>query len=378
MEFVYCYHGYITGNNSSRTCWILLIAFLIQQTLRQMSCSTQMIQNSDVISSKISHGTSKTAEWIVTQSENCNPTSTKVAIGRLWSEYEKLRKNKSKTDGSRKFTEFLETEFAPPALSKTADNDQQRTTITELQTALKEKDDQIAYLIEQLQEGDETRVIHLFDKKEKAFTPELHLCVYSLLEHNVPSTQIGPTIKACLKLAGKEPDRLPSPSTVANMNIQRLCLVKKQLQDELPEKINTTLHTDETSKVGIKYGGFSVRDEEGNYFALGLREMATKSAQNTLDTFKEILQDIADTRKETHPQSAGNEILCNIQNTMSDRAATELKFNELLESYREEVLPQVRADYNTMNDEEKETVSRLNNFFCGLHGLVHMANAAQK
>lgn len=214
-----------------------------------------------------------------------------------------------------------------------ADNDQQRTTITELQTALKEKDDQIAYLIEQLQEGDETRVIHLFDKKEKAFTPELHLCVYSLLEHNVPSTQIGPTIEACLKLAGKEPDRLPSPSTVANMNIQRLCLVKKQLQDELPEKINTTLHTDETSKVGIKYGGFSVRDEEGNYFALGLREMATKSAQNTLDTFKEILQDIADTRKETHPQSAGNEIVCNIQNTMSDRAATELKFNELLESY---------------------------------------------
>lgn len=221
-----------------------------------------------------------------------------------------------------------------------ADNDQQRTTITELQTALKEKDDQIAYLIEQLQEGDKTRVIHLFDKKEKAFTPELHLCVYSLLEHNVPSTQIGkylifirkrtlnyygyiiliffiikqdthvldkhlisfiffsgPTIEACLKLAGEEPDRLPSPSTVGNMNIQRLCLVKKQLEDELPEKINTTLHTDETSKVGIKYGGFSVRDEEGNYFALRLREMATKSAQNTLDTFKESLQDIADTRK---------------------------------------------------------------------------------
>lgn len=62
---------------------------------------------------------------------------------------------------------------------------------------------------------------------------------------------------------------------------------------------------------------------------------------------------------------------------MSDRAATELKFNELLESYREEVLPQIRADYNTMDDEEKETVSRLN-FFCGHHGLAHMANAAQK
>lgn len=96
-----------------------LITFIIQQSLHQMSCSTQMIRNSDVISSKIAHGTSKTAEWIVTQSEHCNPTSTKVAIGRLWSEYEKLRKNKSKTDGNTKFTEFLETEFAPPKLSKT-------------------------------------------------------------------------------------------------------------------------------------------------------------------------------------------------------------------------------------------------------------------
>lgn len=37
----------------------------------------------------------------------------------------------------------------------------------------------------------------------------------------------GPTIETCLRLAGKEPDRLPSPSTVANINTQRLCLVKK-------------------------------------------------------------------------------------------------------------------------------------------------------
>lgn len=97
-----------------RTCWILLITFVIQQPLGQMSCSTQMILNLDVISSKIAHGTSKTAEWIVTQYENFNSTSTTctMAFVRLWSEYEKLRKNKSKTDGSRKFTEFLETEFA--------------------------------------------------------------------------------------------------------------------------------------------------------------------------------------------------------------------------------------------------------------------------
>lgn len=55
-----------------------------------------------------------------------------------------------------------------------------------------------------------------------------------------------------------------------------------------------------------------------------------------------------------NPQRAGNKILCNIQNTMSDRAVTELNFDEVLERYREELLPQIRADYNTMNDENRQ------------------------
>nr|XP_022291268.1 uncharacterized protein LOC111102708 isoform X2 [Crassostrea virginica] len=187
----------------------------------------------------------------------------------------------------------------------------------------------------------------------------------------------GKTIETCLKLAGKEPDRLPSQSTIAIMNILRLCLGKKQLEEKLPGKKNTTLHTNETSKFGVKYGGFSLRDEEGAYFVLGLREMATKSAQSTLDTFKDILDDISFANKETL-DIRGIQILCNIQNTMSDRAATELKFNEILQDYRMTLLPQLHEDFNNLDDAGKEAVSRLNNFFCGLHGLLHMTNASQK
>lgn len=54
------------------------------------------------------------------------------------------------------------------------------------------------------------------------------------------------------------------------------------------------------------------------------------------------------------------------------------KFNELLENFRVELLPQIRTDYNNMDDVGKEAVSKLNNFFRGFHGLVHMANAAQE
>lgn len=63
---------------------------------------------------------------------------------------------------------------------------------------------------------------------------------------------------------------------------------------------------------------------------------------------------------------------------MSDRAATEMKFNELLQSYREEILPDIVQDWENLYDEDRRVLSRLNNFFCGLHSLVHIAQTADK
>lgn len=54
---------------------------------------------------------------------------------------------------------------------------------------------------------------------------------------------------------------------------------------------NISLYTDETSTFGNKVCGYHVRDQAGNYFTLGLRDLVTNSASDTLDTFKEILQD---------------------------------------------------------------------------------------
>lgn len=63
---------------------------------------------------------------------------------------------------------------------------------------------------------------------------------------------------------------------------------------------------------------------------------------------------------------------------MSDRAATEMKFNELLQSYREEIVPDIVQDWENLHDEDRRVLSRLNNFFCGLHSLVHIAQTADK
>jgi hypothetical protein len=95
-------------------------------------------------------------------------------------------------------------------------------------------------------------------------------------------------------MAGQKANVLPSTSTVNNMNIQRLILSQKQLCETFASKENTCLCTDEASKFGDNYGGFHASDEDGNLYVLGLRDLVTKSASDSLDTFISILSDLDD------------------------------------------------------------------------------------
>lgn len=64
---------------------------------------------------------------------------------------------------------------------------------------------------------------------------------------------------------------------------------------------------------------------------LGLREMISKSAEDTLTILKEILNDIDDICETEQTTDTGHQILLKIKNTMSDRTATEALFNDMLQ-----------------------------------------------
>ena len=70
------------------------------------------------------------------------------------------------------------------------------------------------------------------------------------------------------------------------------------------------------------------------------------------------------------------QILANITSRVSDRAATELKLGELIESARLEILPIMKDGFNELTDEEKAEVGNILVFSCGLLGLVHFAESA--
>ena len=136
-----------------------------------------------------------------------------------------------------------------------------------------------------------------------------------------------------------------------------------------------TLWTDETAKKGQKVNIYGVTDANGRDWVLGLRDITSKSALDALVRLKEILDDIAELRErldEPGTNSRRYELLLAIEHTMSDRAATETRFNSLLEAYMNEVLPLVRETGPMLEGDDMAPVIRLNNFFCGLHDLVHL------
>ena len=223
----------------------------------------------------------------------------------------------------------------------------------------------------------ETENIELFDSEKGCFSTSTELCIHDLLNHSVAMDKVPKVIESVLKLCGKKSERLPSETTIRNINIRKMGLTQMQLSSTLPERPDMTLYSDETSKKGKKYTGYHLSDKGGNMYVLGLREMSDKSSKQTLATFKEILDDI-DFVLGDSDQTVGHKILKNIRCTMSDQASTCKSFNELLTDYRSSILPSVQENWTQLTEREKSLCSRMYNFFCGLHILVNLAEVTSK
>ena len=196
------------------------------------------------------------------------------------------------------------------------------------------------------------------------YSDELRMCVMELLSHNVAILRVVPVIQSVLKLAGVTCNRLPKHTAINDMLIEARALSQMQLAEVLTQEDHHTLHSDGTTKFGHKYLGYQVSTVHDTY-TLGMREVASGSAQSMLDKVKEILDDLsasASTSNDKDTQTT-SEIVMQIKSTMSDRANTEKSFNELLANYRAEILPLVVKNWEELSQKEKESMSEMYNFF---------------
>ena len=213
------------------------------------------------------------------------------------------------------------------------------------------------------------------------YTDDLRACVYELPSLNVGVRIIAPIIRCVLKnIAHKSASHLPSYGLTCQMILESLTVVQAQLGEKLSQTVGySTLQTDGTTKFGEHFATYDVRISEDEItYTLGLRHVFSGSAQNTLETMKEILGDIDSVQLALGKDAVSSQIVTKLKNTMSDRHAAEKLFNEMLHDFRAEILPSVAENWDQMTEMEKEQLTRMNNFFCGLHFLVGLADTAEE
>ena len=197
------------------------------------------------------------------------------------------------------------------------------------------------------------------------YNAKVRECCMQLLAHNVGIRNVETCINAVCDLVGCKPSRLPSKSTLANMMVEAQAVSQLQIADSVPSYSTNMLHSDGTTKFGEKYGGLQITTPESCY-TLCLSTMKAGGATDFKELLTNSLSDISTTCEAvgTSGTNVCNRILASIKNTMSDRHIVEKKFNELLESYREEILPDVVEGWNDLTTEQQQSFTRVNNFFC--------------
>ncbi|KAH3721064.1 hypothetical protein DPMN_063979 [Dreissena polymorpha] len=170
--------------------------------------------------------------------------------------------------------------------------------------------------------------VETFETETNTLTANTQLCVMNLLSEGVGVNHVKKVIKHVAQFCGRTVEKLPSVRTINRIGDQRAGVAYMHISEELGCEKDTTLQSDETRKSGSCYEVFSVRDSSEKEWVIGLKDMINKSSDNCLATLKLIINDINDCTN----TSVGKQILAEIKNTMSDRAATEKKFQELLKA----------------------------------------------
>ena len=62
---------------------------------------------------------------------------------------------------------------------------------------------------------------------------------------------------------------------------------------------------------------------------------------------------------------------------MADCCATPQKINNLFTKFRKELLPDVMKNWENMPNDQQQSLGNVNEFFCGLHFLVELADQAE-
>ncbi|XP_066920601.1 putative leucine-rich repeat-containing protein DDB_G0290503 [Clytia hemisphaerica] len=236
--------------------------------------------------------------------------------------------------------------------------------------------------LEDLMKSNEIKVFH-----KGCYNADIRAVYEDLLCMGVGTSKVKEVIRTVLKnIAKRDAPVLPGVTFAKGMLLEARNLAQQHLVHVLSgEKISesdsatnfsdlNTLHSDGTSKKGRSYLSYDITTKTGETLNAGLRETSSGDAEMQLKVLQNILDDLS---KKSSDKSFSNKVFGSIKNLMSDRCSTQKKFNHIFIEYRASVLPQIIEGWDNLTDKEKSKLKNINEFFCGLHYLVGLADQAE-
>jgi hypothetical protein len=212
-----------------------------------------------------------------------------------------------------------------------------------------------------------------------------------MLSLNVSNTNCEKLVKSFLKKFNNASEevrtqlRLPKKTLAGDLLIEAGILSQLQVAEALVTNKNNCLHLDGSKKKIVEYASFQVTTGDGEQLSMGVREMAKGDAESFHATFKqlvsesaELLMSDADQMSTVQKSTKIAQILHNFKSTMTYRHVVNKKFAELIQVYRENLIPLVVENIRLLSEDQIADISRMNNLFCGLHVLSNMAVAAKQ
>ena len=259
------------------------------------------------------------------------------------------------------------------------DNSCYRSKIDELNQQIKNLENEKVVIEEKMEEFMATREVKTF--KDGKYTDDIRMLYQDLLCMGVSANMVSSVIRKVMeKLGDVDCERLPSATFSKYMLLKARGVSQLQVAHELLDKYekgNHTLHTDGTSKKGYGYVTADVVKGDGKVLCCGVREIAAGDAETQMNVVVKVFKDCVGIMDKGKGKEGSSKIITSIKNLMSDRCIVQKKFNSLFKEYREGILPNVIEDWQKLSEQDQSQLKNVNQFFCGLHFLVGLADQAE-
>jgi len=214
--------------------------------------------------------------------------------------------------------------------------------------------------------------------KDGKYTNEVREVYMNLISMGVPIGKVKSIVEGVLEgILRVGVDRLPGKTSASMMAIEAQVIGQAQAAEAMLANANNTLQLDGTRKHFREYGSFQISTSAGISYSLGIAEMLTGNAKSFLNETLSILSEMSEVVADEDQELVKIKLLQSISNTMTDRSVVNKKYCSDLQAVRKDVFGLLYDNWDTLPEEEKTKLTKINDLYCGLHVIANMASSAQ-